>query len=346
MSPSVPLIVIDDSSDGSDGDDSVVEVVANPAAAAAAAAEAASTRSATDARLKDDNEHADGDDDIQDMGTTNALRLPHARHDCTHHAFVPDVLHSFRNTPGFRSVLIATARRDLATNATTCDMCFCFVCDCVASECPSWSIGVGSGSGSDQSSQSSVEFASSMTAASCHCLASCKGANETLWVGMRKDMQKQKQQGNASAGTGNNQGNTGTSNQNLAGGSSSTRSRRSNRSTRAESSSSSSSVRHHARGAVDLTGGGAGAAASASAARASPRLSSGQSPEVARGRPVARNRWESRRPTSQPPPRSPGLDVMGGTSAGTATTWSLSNLHAERISALFGRRRPSRSRSR
>ena len=241
MSPSVPLIVIDDSSDGSDGDDSVVEVVANPAAPPPPPppAEATTTRSATDARPKDDNAHAtdNGDDDIQDMGTTNALRLPHARHDCTHHAFVPDVLHSFQNTPGFRSALVATARRDLETNATTCDMCFCFVCDRVASECPSWSVDVGSGSRDQSSMSSSVEFARSMTAASCHCLASCKGADENLWVSMRKDMQKQKdqqkqkQKGNASAGTGSNKGNTGTSNQDDAARSGS------NRSTRDESSS-------------------------------------------------------------------------------------------------------------
>ena len=63
------------------------------------------------------------DDDVQEIGTINAVCLPHARHDCPHHTFVQDVLHKNLSRDG------------LEANQTTCDMCYCFVCDCLASEC-------------------------------------------------------------------------------------------------------------------------------------------------------------------------------------------------------------------
>ena len=100
------------------------------------------------------------DDDVQEIGTINAVRLPHARHDCPHHTFVQDVLHKNLSKDG------------LEANQTTCDMCYCFVCDCLASECKDWTCG--------------DDLAQCISAASCHCLASNQGVDSKFWVGMRE----------------------------------------------------------------------------------------------------------------------------------------------------------------
>ena len=110
------------------------------------------------------------DDDVQEIGTVNAVRLPHARHDCPNHAFVQDVLHNMNlSKDGLE------AKSGLEANQTTCDMCYCFVCDCIASECKNWTRG--------------GDVAQCISEASCHCLASNQGVGGRFWVGMR-DRQK------------------------------------------------------------------------------------------------------------------------------------------------------------
>ena len=132
MSTSIPLIVIDDSSDGS-SDGSVIEVMPGQATSASAAAAASNqnvvaanrtSQNDADTHHQDDgdsarapaeDESSDGDEEIQDMGTTNAVRLPHARHDCPNRRFVRAVIQ-----------LQASGREQeaiqaLETNAKTCD---------------------------------------------------------------------------------------------------------------------------------------------------------------------------------------------------------------------------------
>lgn len=179
MSTSIPLIVIDDSSDGS-SDGSVIEVMPGQATSASAAAAAsnqnvvAATRTCTNqnyagthhqddgdsASAPAEDESSDGDEEIQDMGTTNAVRLPHARHDCPNRRFVRDVLQ-----------LKASGREQeaiqaLKTNAKTCDLCYCMLCDEPASECNRWS-------------------GDTITADSCHCLAGRQGTDGPTWIALR-----------------------------------------------------------------------------------------------------------------------------------------------------------------
>ena len=61
------------------------------------------------------------DDEIEIMGTKNALSLPHMRAHCTEHKFV--------------SVLDSNKY-----NVTCCSMCYCFVCDTPVKECSQWSL--------------------------------------------------------------------------------------------------------------------------------------------------------------------------------------------------------------
>ena len=84
--------------DVDDSDDDVVEVVAPTApvleqipAAGGAGGGGTGTAGAAAGR-KTTGE--DDDDEIETLGTSNVLRLPHARHDCTQHAFVVDVSRS------------------------------------------------------------------------------------------------------------------------------------------------------------------------------------------------------------------------------------------------------------
>ena len=94
------------------------------------------------------------------MGTTNAVRLPHARHDCPNRRFVRDVIQ-----------LQASGREQeaiqaLETNAKTCDFCYCMLCDEPASECNRWS-------------------GDTITADSCHCLADRQGTDGPTWIALR-----------------------------------------------------------------------------------------------------------------------------------------------------------------
>ena len=67
------------------------------------------------------------------------------------------------------------AKSGLEANQTTCDMYYCFVCDCIASECKNWTRG--------------GDVAQCISEASCHCQASNQGVGGRFWVGMR-DRQK------------------------------------------------------------------------------------------------------------------------------------------------------------
>ena len=94
------------------------------------------------------------------MSTTNAVRLPHARHDCPNRRFVRDVLQ-----------LKASGREQeaiqaLKTNAKTCDLCYCMLCDELASGCNRWS-------------------GDTITADSCHCLADRQGTDGPTWIALR-----------------------------------------------------------------------------------------------------------------------------------------------------------------
>lgn len=105
----------------------------------------------------------DSDDDIEDLGTTNVMRLPHARHDCPEKIFIQDGL--ALKTSGSDDALMIS----LAANKASCSLCFCFCCDVLASECPTWA-------------------GEAMTASTCHCLASNKGVDGQMWTELRESI--------------------------------------------------------------------------------------------------------------------------------------------------------------
>ena len=156
------VIEIGDSSDDGGSDDCSVQLVVSenrlptppptkpspPAAAGPAAANAKLGAS---------------DDEIEDLGTTNTVQFPHARHDCPDAAnvFVQDGLAMKKS--GSSDALMSC----LAANRKICGQCYCYVCDCPASECKAWAD-------------------DAMTAATCHCLASNKGVDGPTWRKLRE----------------------------------------------------------------------------------------------------------------------------------------------------------------
>jgi len=69
------------------------------------------------------------DADVELLGTRNEVILPHSRHDCLKNVFLltkcsgPETGRAFRAT---------------CQNQKHCDKCYCYVCDCLASECKEW----------------------------------------------------------------------------------------------------------------------------------------------------------------------------------------------------------------
>ena len=80
----------------------------------------ASTKNITNDK-KNDND----DNEIMEMGTKNAMDLPHMRQHCTKHTFIPK-----------QSFNLAYGKDD--ANYQSCDKCFCYVCDVPVQECKHW----------------------------------------------------------------------------------------------------------------------------------------------------------------------------------------------------------------
>lgn len=70
------------------------------------------------------------DDDIEIIGAKNELRLPHLRQDCTQFKFDPASQHGYQ----YRTY----SRSTVDSNSKTCDLCYCYVCDCPAKDCKTW----------------------------------------------------------------------------------------------------------------------------------------------------------------------------------------------------------------
>ena len=97
--------------------------------------------------------NVDDDDDIIIAGVTNEVRLPHLRHNCTNHPF--------NNTKTYFAAGFGTAHA-IETNKQSCDLCYCYVCDCPVKDCKEWT-------------------------SSCHCCATNK---DTFWENKRKIMKR------------------------------------------------------------------------------------------------------------------------------------------------------------
>ena len=128
-----------------------------------------------DSQNKNNGDRDDSDDDndeIQIVGEANVTRLPHNRQDCLEYRYVLD-----GNTP---------------SNASFCSLCYCFVCDKLASECVNWVNGGSgitangkekrSGNGSDNSEKIKDEDLGKN-----HCNATDKGKKGKMWRRMRND---------------------------------------------------------------------------------------------------------------------------------------------------------------
>ena len=70
----------------------------------------------------------DNDDSPKVVAIKNQQLLPHMRQHCTEHLFVQDRVY----TSG------RSSSDDGTNNTTFCKLCFCYVCDKVASECEKW----------------------------------------------------------------------------------------------------------------------------------------------------------------------------------------------------------------
>jgi len=144
-----------------DSDDEVVEVAPTEPVLERFATSAGAAASSSARQIGG----GDDDDEIEALGTSNVLRLPHARHDCTQHSFVEDVL---RKKGMGQS---QAARNGLEANKKTCDQCYCFVCDVPASDCESWA-------------------GPALTPSTAHCLASSRGINAITWTRLRDEKKK------------------------------------------------------------------------------------------------------------------------------------------------------------
>ena len=132
-----------------------------PAAAAAAAAAAASTAK--------NNDDGDDDDDVVLEGVANEQRFPHMRPHCTTCKFDEHKMNYCGVLP----------RSTIAKNSESCDLCFCYVCDCPQSQCQKWM------------SESSFDMNSN------HCCASDK---DYRWVNLRATTRLQKDDAAAAGG--------------------------------------------------------------------------------------------------------------------------------------------------
>lgn len=123
-----------------------------------------------------------GDEEVNVIGQQNVLRLPHARNNCTEHSFTHVRPMTFTD---FHS-----RRKDIAANELHCDMCYCYVCDDLASKCIKWTA----------ASLHSFEFSGLP-----HCLASDGGEHKHLWKAERENHKKRKNLGALSVNLATNQ---------------------------------------------------------------------------------------------------------------------------------------------
>lgn len=79
------------------------------------------------------------------------------------------------------------AREGLETNKAKCELCYCFVCDGPASECPSWA-------------------GNALTAETAHCLAANRGVNASTWTRLRDAKKNPGGGGGGSSSSGTNNG--------------------------------------------------------------------------------------------------------------------------------------------
>ena len=119
----------------------------------------------------DKTDKAGDDDEVCLVGVANENRLPHARHDCPNH----------RHSEWYVASSEASIPSHVITqNCKSCDLCFCYVCDKPAKECPSW--GTRDAVYPDN------------TAAKNHCCATDRGESAFFWKTLRAQTKaKQKQ---------------------------------------------------------------------------------------------------------------------------------------------------------
>lgn len=96
------------------------------------------------------------DDDIEVVGAVNEVRLPHMRQHCTQFKFDP--------TPAVMLFGKGYRKETLEANYQSCELCYCYACDCLVKECTSW------------------QLASSTDSASNHC---CASDADYMWVRRR-----------------------------------------------------------------------------------------------------------------------------------------------------------------
>lgn len=70
---------------------------------------------------KEDEDDVAAEEELEVVGEANVTRLPHNRQDCLEFRFVPG--------------------GDASRNCGFCSLCYCYVCDVLASECESWANG-------------------------------------------------------------------------------------------------------------------------------------------------------------------------------------------------------------
>jgi len=104
-------------------------------------------------KAKKGSQAEEDDDEVQAVGRTKALHLPHLRMHCLEHPFTPKITANKKNKIPWDN------------NKKHCEMCYCYVCDVPVGSCSDWSK---------------------------HCLAFDKGKGAEKWRKKRETLKKRK----------------------------------------------------------------------------------------------------------------------------------------------------------
>ena len=115
----------DDDDDASNDDD--VEIVA-PIAPKIISIEGGDNGDGND--NGDDNDN----DSVVVEGVVNEARFPHMRQHCTRSAFDPN----FLLRPRSARMISKSQTSIIDVNKQSCDLCYCFICDCPVKDCKQW----------------------------------------------------------------------------------------------------------------------------------------------------------------------------------------------------------------